>query len=299
MPTPQHNENREASAIESLRSALWEDKKAENELHYAVVLDPLSWPGLHQRLASESSAYRIYSGSIDREHAAVMPRCARLGPASALTDWLAPRVVSNGGVFFGWGTTCEKDPMASLAVMLARANRVWLPDGRNAWFRWYDPIILCDFLPIADEDQQAFFFGDWIDDIRVFHPLKKEWMRFPRKRKRRTTRPLCIDAEQLERMGEKSFERFIRRLTEMLRPEQPRLTPVMLEDRVRHSVALAEDHGISSENDLIAFVRLDVKSGWALRGDREALALLHVPNACMMEKMEKLESFINKQYKRK
>lgn len=297
MEKARDSEKRETSAIESLRSELWGDEKTENELQYAVVLDPLSWPGLQQRLEDEGSVeyYIAYSGLIDQEYIAVMPRCARL--SSPFIAWIAPRVFRYGAVFFSWVMSHGKDLM-DLTAMLARANRVWLPDGRSAWFRWYDPMILSDFLPIADEGQRASFFGDWIDGIRIFHPLKKEWERFSNRRRIGAAPALRIDAEQMERMGEKSFDRLIRRLSEQLQTEQPQLTPGMLEEHVRHSVALAEDHGIFNENDLISFVCLDAKANWALRWDKVALSLLHTPHACMMENMAELESYINKHYKR-
>lgn len=283
---------------EPMDSVLWERKEDSSLFEVAAVLDPLAWPGLREKLeeCGEESLV-LFSGALDQEHAGVMPHCALVSPSSPLDVYLSRHVHEHGALFIRWEKEKGKE-LADVAARLSRANRAWLPEGRGVWFRWYDPIILSDFWPLASPEQRAFLLGEWIESVRTFHPLRKQWEIFPAARAQPLSSRLDISAEQMERMGENSFERFIHRVVMTLHVEHAWLPPAMLEPRARQSVELAEENGIFGANELARFACLDARTGWLLWDDAEALALLHASGKTDMEKLQALETYIAHQNKR-
>lgn len=272
-----------------MESVLWGQGNESCEFSTAALLDPLAWPGLQELLKEyEAESLVLFSGYIDRAHAEIMPRCVMISPSSSLASQLAHSLPERGALFLRW-EVARKKSLADVTSWLSRANRAWLPDGRGVWFRWYDPIIFSDFWPLAHESQRAFLLGDWIDSIWSFHPLRKEWEFCTNARVGQMSTRLDISAEQMERLGESSFERFIHRVVMNLHGELDRQSPAMLEPYVRRSIQAAEAYGIIEPDALADFVYLDAHSDWRLWDDANTLALLQTPGKSDREKIQALE----------
>lgn len=283
---------------DNMEAILWGQGNESCAFHTAALLDPLAWPGLQELLKEyETESLALFSGYIDREHAEIMPRCVMLTQSSPLALQLAHSLPERGALFLRW-EAARKKSLADVAAWLSRAGRAWLPDGRGVWFRWYDPIIFSDFWPLAHESQRAFLMGDWIDCIWLFHPIHKQWEIFPNARDARLPERLDISAEQVERMGENSFERFIHRVVMRLHAERSCLPATVLEPYVRQSIQAAEEHGITEQDALAGIACLDARSGWRLWDDADTLALLHAPGKSDREKVQALEIRIEQHNRR-
>lgn len=279
----------EDAHCDSMESILWGQKNEFCAFYTAALLDPLAWPDLQELLKEcEAESLVLFSGYIDRAHAEIMPRCVMISPSSSLASRLAHSLPERGALFLRW-EVARKKSLTEVASWLSRANRAWLPDGRGVWFRWYDPIIFSDFWPLAHESQRAFLLGDWIDSIWSFHPLRKEWEFCANARAGQMSTRLDISAEQMERLGESSFERFIHRVVMKLHDALDWQPPSMLEPYVRQSIQAAEAHGIVDPDALADFAYLDAHSGWRLWDDANTLALLQTPGRSDREKIQALE----------
>lgn len=97
----------------------------------------------------------LYRGDAAVTMAAVAPYLVRLERESRFTQWLLEE---------GWGDSwgiyvLAPVPLDALRTHFRRFVFAQLPDGRNVYFRFYDPRVLRVFLPTCSEEESAQLFG--------------------------------------------------------------------------------------------------------------------------------------------
>jgi RHS repeat-associated protein len=106
-------------------------------------------------MRADSGAVILFSGenAVAARHAAPYLLCLDKHPE--VETWLIEK-----GWGHGWGIllTAEADSHA-LWSHLRRFFRVQAPNGRDLYFRFYDPVVLRDFLPLLDDVEARGFFG--------------------------------------------------------------------------------------------------------------------------------------------
>jgi RHS repeat-associated protein len=97
----------------------------------------------------------LLTGEAAWTNASTAPYLLRLDTQPEIESWLLEEGVGNGwGIFF----TSAAD-METLETHLRQYFKLLAPNGRNVYFRFYNPIILNEFLPRLDGQQSAAFFG--------------------------------------------------------------------------------------------------------------------------------------------
>lgn len=97
----------------------------------------------------------LYEGVQGDKLAHVAPYLVRLPPDSALLDKL---VAEGWGNSWGVFLTCDTD-FVTLRRHLRHFLEVLLPDGKQVYFRYYDPRVLRVFLPTCNPTETNEFFG--------------------------------------------------------------------------------------------------------------------------------------------
>ncbi|MEZ4808079.1 MAG: DUF4123 domain-containing protein [Flavobacteriales bacterium] len=97
----------------------------------------------------------LYEGDSERFLSAVAPWLFSLAPHSPFAQWLV-----ENGAGQSWGVVFQSD---ADPVKLYKHLRSFLivegEDGREMYFRYYDPRVLRVFLPTCEPEQLAAFFG--------------------------------------------------------------------------------------------------------------------------------------------
>ncbi len=97
----------------------------------------------------------LYEGDSERFLGAVAPWLFDLEDGSDFAAWLSEAAQSNSwGVFI----RCNAEPN-ELYTHLRKFLVVATEDGRELYFRYYDPRVLREFLPTCDKQQLLDFFG--------------------------------------------------------------------------------------------------------------------------------------------
>lgn len=124
-----------------------------------AILDGASVPGALTTLDKMGVTYDcLYLGRLEPEVAAVAPYLVKLDEDGQLFDWLTGEDAPDH-----WGTYLSGVPqLQMIRRQLRKCTYVMLPEGKKYYFRYYDPRVLREFLPMADEEQKHHLFGDAI-----------------------------------------------------------------------------------------------------------------------------------------
>jgi hypothetical protein len=121
-----------------------------------ALLDAAREPSIVNRLtASELEHQSLYDGEKGQELAPFGPWLVRLPPTTALLEEL---VRDGWGNSWGVYLTCERE-LADVRRHLRKFLTVKLPDGRQVYFRYYDPRVLRTYLPTCTPEELTSFFG--------------------------------------------------------------------------------------------------------------------------------------------
>jgi hypothetical protein len=135
------------------------------------------------------------------------------------------------------------------------------PDGETVLFRFYDPVVLNQVMPLLDNAQQA----------RLFDPLVELWADLesgggPIVHLRRPIAeppprgPLRLTQEQIEALDRTAEKAFENELVQQLQQDYPdtwgQLSADVRGDMVRGALAKAREYGLSWESSLTAFLHL-------------------------------------------
>ena len=121
-----------------------------------AILDGASVPRLPQTLAQmgvESEC--LFRGELDPELALVAPYLAAVRPDHPLTGWLLQE---------GWGQhwgvfAISRADFRDLRMQLRTFLKVYGPDLKPLYFRYYDPRVLRVYLPTCNELELQTMFG--------------------------------------------------------------------------------------------------------------------------------------------
>lgn len=145
-------------ADQNFTNAVLDQLSAEPESSLYAVLDGASIKGLPKMLWEHKPEHVcLYRGDLEADVAACAPYLVRLQPRSALTA----RVVGEGwGNHWGVFAVAPGD-VAFHAVRKHFRNLqlVQRHDGKQLYFRFYDPRVLGAFLPTCDSAQRELMFG--------------------------------------------------------------------------------------------------------------------------------------------
>jgi hypothetical protein len=155
----------------ALRAQLFPDRDG---VQTYAILDGASVPGLVERLHGGTTDYAcLYRGELEPDIAEVAPYLCRLERDGPFTDWLlADGWGNHWGVF-----ALSRAGLAGLRRHLRQFLLVRGPDGRQLYFRYYDPRVLRAYLPTCNGEELETVFGP-IDEFLFEGKPASELMRF-------------------------------------------------------------------------------------------------------------------------
>jgi hypothetical protein len=140
----------------ALRPLLFLDPQ-DPELHTYAVLDGASIPDLLDHLYGDPrpAFVCLYRGELAPDMAEVAPYLVQLKPETPFTDWLLSE---------GWGKHWGIFALSSADMIAIRKHfRTFLmvksPEGKQVYFRYYDPRVLRIFLPTCNSEETGLVFG--------------------------------------------------------------------------------------------------------------------------------------------
>ncbi len=138
---------------ESVRSKLWRESV---DKHLYVILDGAQNENLLDVFDDiEDIEYRcLFSEKLEPDMAEVAPYMVELREGEPFTKWLLDQGwAQNWGIF-----VISESDLAEAWRNLRQHSRVYGPDRRRLYFRFYDPRVLNSFLPTCDSGQLAALF---------------------------------------------------------------------------------------------------------------------------------------------
>lgn len=141
-----------AAQIKTLKRVLFKDP----QLRVYAVLDGASIEDLLGALAEMQPDYVcLYRGELDEEMAVCAPYLVRLDEESQFTDWV---------LGYGWGQHWGIFALADVDSKAMRKHfRTFLmvsdPEGKQLYFRYYDPRVLRLYLPTCTVEEMQLVFG--------------------------------------------------------------------------------------------------------------------------------------------
>ncbi|MEO6786738.1 MAG: DUF4123 domain-containing protein [Chthoniobacteraceae bacterium] len=145
------------AAVQALQPILFADNHNGHVLHTYAVLDGAAVPELLDQLYGDEPPEFVclYSGDLEPDMAECAPYLIELTPDSAFTKWLL-----SAGWGKKWGIFAQSPE--NLKTM-RRHFRTFLmvkdPDGKQVYFRYYDPRVLRVFLPTCTAGETELLFG--------------------------------------------------------------------------------------------------------------------------------------------
>lgn len=149
---------------------------AQEPIPLFAILDGARDRSISRRLRASDLRYQsLYEGEAGEELAPFGPYLVALPrDAQFLEPWLQEAWGKSHGVYFTSG-----EAFASVRRHLRRFLMVQLEDGRNVYFRFYDPRVLRLFLPECTYEEWISFFGS-IDSYLIESDNGKCILRFRR-----------------------------------------------------------------------------------------------------------------------
>jgi hypothetical protein len=142
-----------SGTMEAVSSFLFE----QEEGNVYAILDGASVPGLLEKLrAQPPPEYEcLYRGEPTPDIAEVAPYLVRLKADTPFTEWVLRE---------GWGKHWGVFAVTTADLLAARLHfrrflRVYDPDGKPLYFRYYDPRVLRVYLPTCNASELSAFFG--------------------------------------------------------------------------------------------------------------------------------------------
>jgi hypothetical protein len=121
-----------------------------------AVLDGAANPRIVEAIAQhEPLSVCLYRGETSPVIRAAAPWLVQLEPYTAFTEWLIAE-----GWGRAWGIFAQtRGDMLAMRLHFRRLLTVSLPDGREVFFRFYDPRVLRAHLPTCKPRERATMFG--------------------------------------------------------------------------------------------------------------------------------------------
>lgn len=175
---------REAKQSRSRTAAVREFLSLATDPLFAI-LDAAREPTLPERLKDSGEEHQsLYDGDRGAELAPYGPWLVKLPADCALLEELV-----NDGWGESWGVyLTSRQPFPEVRKHLRRFLLAKLPDGRQVYFRYYDPRVLRTYLQTCNASELTGFFGPVAryyvesaqeDQLLAFSPHYKDWHRVP------------------------------------------------------------------------------------------------------------------------
>lgn len=146
--------------------------KDPDVIAYGVV-DGAGDPELLPMLAELDPVHAcLFAGKLDEEMQQVAPYLVELeGPF--VRWWFDRYLGGNRGIILH-----SREPLKAVRRHLRTISMARLPDGSQAFFRYYDPRVLRVFLPTCEDEDRGEFFGDAIEAFWVEAETSEEILEF-------------------------------------------------------------------------------------------------------------------------
>ncbi len=137
---------------QKLSQVLFEHK----DTHVYAVLDGASIPGLPKRLAKDKPDHVcLYRGDLAPDLVATAPYLVQLTRHSPFLEWILSE---------GWGQHWGIFAVTSANLLKMRKHfrtflKVFSPEGKPLYFRYYDPRVLRVYLPTCNAQEMKTVFG--------------------------------------------------------------------------------------------------------------------------------------------
>lgn len=154
MSTPQTTTLPPEEIAKALSSHLFSE---DAEIHTYAILDGASVPDLLDQLyGDEPPDFRcLYRGELEPDVAEVAPYLVQLEPESPFTKWLMENCWGNHWGIFATST----EDIDVLRRHFRNFLMVKNPEGKQVYFRYYDPRVLRTYLPTCNPDEIKFIGG--------------------------------------------------------------------------------------------------------------------------------------------
>jgi hypothetical protein len=121
-----------------------------------AVLDPARDPAIFDiMMALAPDAWCLFGGPLAEPVRRASPHVMSMPSDGPLLRWWR-----GDGRGHAWGIACRTDvDLKTLRLHLKTLLRARIPDGRVVLFRFWDPRVLCEFLPKCTPAQYREFFG--------------------------------------------------------------------------------------------------------------------------------------------
>jgi len=143
---------------EALREELARALFSNSKLVAYAILDGAANPSLLDHLydGKRPEFECLYRGELEPDMAECAPYIVKLEADTPFCDWLIRQCWGNH-----WGIfVLSRENINAVRQHFRKLNMVYDPESNNPLlFRYYDPRVLCLFLPSCDEEQTAAFYG--------------------------------------------------------------------------------------------------------------------------------------------
>ena len=128
------------------------------ELTTYAILDGAQVPELPQRLFTSGLDHVcLYRGELPGDLAQVAPYLVALKRDDRFTAWILEQ-----GWGFNWGVYARADSQIDMKEIRKHFRtflKVEFPDGKSRYFRYYDPRVLREYLPMCNSEELFKVFG--------------------------------------------------------------------------------------------------------------------------------------------
>ncbi len=258
-----------------------------------VILDPVLWGNLEEDMPFWASNQwtLLYRGKEVKEYSKVMPYAVSLREGDEFYPQLERRLGQECCIMAE--TDLKPSEYSKIIRHLMGLPYCITPEGKNGFFRYYDPSILAAFLSCADGEQLARLFGShisafWYEDGyagTVSRRMRPSDLPAP------PFGPFRISPEQFEVLQEAQYAKYVQAVESEIRREfypSERSPSPELNQRIRTALEIAEQYAYVSRTEGYEFVRASARFGWNFHehaGFRKFLA------DARLSPLEKLEAF--------
>lgn len=199
------------------KNQLFHTEQQEEPFYTAAVVDQILFEEAVFLLHEEHTEWAILNpGGIRDARINALPLLVRLEYESFFTDRLISEFGKGCAVFLRVKGSPAKSggfsaDMGKLYAHLKMCSFALLPGQINAWFRYYDPVVMRCLMKVGDPDQKNRFFGPDIDAIFAENPLKERIEVFQREcdfnaSNYNINKSITISIDQYEKFAEFSFK---------------------------------------------------------------------------------------------
>lgn len=259
-----------------------------------AILDPVRWGNLEEDLLLASNQWTLlYRGKEVKEYFKVMPYAVSIRKIDGFYPQLERRLGQECCIIAETDLT-SPDSSKIISHLMGLPYCI-TPEGKNGFFRYYDPSILAAFLSCADGEQLARLFGPyisafWFEDGyagTVSCRARPSDLPAP------PSGPFRISPEQFEILQEAQYAKYAQAVENEIRqefyPSERSLSPE-LSQRIRTALEIAEQYAYLSRTEGYEFVRASARFGWNFHEHAEFQKLLADDRLSPLEKLEALDA---------